>query len=463
MTNKSHKFVFVSLAALLLAAPACYEDVPNLNGLDFDAVEEEPTPQLIDELAVGLLIGHRAGKGAANGYVAQLGIVGRESFNFDPADPRFRSELLEGQLQGGSPAFGGNFWNLPYRNVKNAFTLLGSLETVAGLSDAEKNVIRGYAQTFIALEFLSLITTRDENGIAIDVNREITAELAPIVTKDQAFDEIERLLQLGCENLGGCPSGDVSPVATAPFTFQLGSGFAGFDTPETFVTFNRAIAARVFAYREKWTEAQVALDQSFLDASNPEPDFKLGAYHIFGTGSGDTSNNLSSVNIYAQPAAVTAAEAGDDRAARKLVHFSDLDEETGGTVQSGDNTYTSDYRFAEFQEPTSPIAIIRQEELFLLQAEVHIGNSDLDAARDTLNIVRTGSGKLAPYGDFANAGAAIDAMLYERRYSLLFEGGHRWVDMRRYEKLDELLADDQNPNMINTSFPIPDDEINARQ
>ena len=35
-------------------------------------------------------------------------------------------------------------------------------------------------------------------------------------------------------------------------------------------------------------------------------------------------------------------------------------------------------------------------------------------------------------------GAAREALLYERTYSLLFEGGHRWVDYRRFGMLAQL-------------------------
>ena len=53
----------------------------------------------------------------------------------------------------------------------------------------------------------------------------------------------------------------------------------------------------------------------------------------------------------------------------------------------------------------------------------------------------------------------IDELLYNRRYSLLFEG-HRWLDMRRYGRLDDLLLE---PTLrVHTRFPFPQSECNAR-
>jgi hypothetical protein len=44
-------------------------------------------------------------------------------------------------------------------------------------------------------------------------------------------------------------------------------------------------------------------------------------------------------------------------------------------------------------------------------------------------------------------------MLHQRRYSLFFEG-HRWIDMRRYNKLGELPID-RTGDKVHVSFPIP--------
>jgi starch-binding outer membrane protein, SusD/RagB family len=50
------------------------------------------------------------------------------------------------------------------------------------------------------------------------------------------------------------------------------------------------------------------------------------------------------------------------------------------------------------------------------------------------------SGGLAPLAPFADANSALTALLYEKRYSLLWEGS-RWVDLRRYGRLNTLPLD----------------------
>ena len=78
-----------------------------------------------------------------------------------------------------------------------------------------------------------------------------------------------------------------------------------------------------------------------------------------------------------------------------------------------------------------------------------------------LDLIRTTSGGLAPYSGPVTQQALIDELLYNRRYSLLFEGGHRWIDLRRFGRLDELPMDLPAHN-IQSRFPYPEAECLAR-
>ena len=102
------------------------------------------------------------------------------------------------------------------------------------------------------------------------------------------------------------------------------------------------------------------------------------------------------------------------------------------------------------------IPIIRDEELVLLRAEANIGLGNLAAALTDINFVRVNSGGLAPLGAFADANAAITAVLYEKRYSLLWEGS-RWVDVRRYGRLNTLPLDLPSHYRIKVE-PVPQAE-----
>lgn len=421
--------------------------VPDYNNESLEDLETNPTRTNVAQGATGLVIGTRNQMGAQNGYVSLLGILGRESYNFDPADPRFVTEMLAGPLDPGSPAFGGNLFEFRYRNIRLGNILLDAVERVEGMTDAEKEAVRGFTKTIQAHDFLMVVNTRDDLGAPIDVGGAATAEPAPIVSKEAVFAHIVQLLDEARTHL---------QAGGTQFPFPLGPGFAGFDTPETFLRFNRALKARVDVYMENYDAALVSLAASFLD---PEASLDLGVYHAFSTASGDVQNALFDPNgraILAHPSIVTDAQrqasgALDARVGRKVAELPEPRE-----VQD----ITTDVLFTVYGSNTARIPIIRNEELILLRAEANIGLGNLGPAQADINLVRARSGNLPPV-TLSNREAAINELLYNRRYSLLFEGGHRWIDARRYDRLGALPRALPS-HTVPSRFPFPEAECLAR-
>ena len=447
----TRRYTTVTIAlALLLIGGACTDlTVPDLNNPSLEDAITNPNRAKIAAEAAGLLIGHRATFAGRAGYISELGIFGRESYNFDAADPRFITELLIGPLVAGNGAFGGNHWTGPYVNMRNADIMLQAIDGAPDLSAGEKDAARGFAKTIQALDLLAVINTHDVNGAVIDLTTDPTGEPAAIVDKAAVFTRIAQLLDDADANLG----------AASDFPFPLTSGFAGFDTPSTFRQFNRAVRARVAVYMGDFATALTALSGSFLDTS---ASMDLGVYHVFSTGSGDALNALfdpsSTPDLLAHPSIETDAQlqadgvTPDDRFVRKVVRLS------ASRTTSG---ITTDLAFSIYTSNTSPIPIIRNEELILLRAEANIGLGNLATAQTDLNVVRTVSGKLpALTTPFATTTEAVDELLYNRRYSLLFEG-HRWIDVRRFGRLNTLPLD-LPTHAIFSEFPIPQGECDAR-
>jgi hypothetical protein len=444
-----------ALLAGALAVSGCKDlNVEDFNNGDLNDLQRNPTPSGVITAAQGLFFGTRQDVGNRNDFVVLLGILGREAYNFDAADPRFVTEMLIGPLDGGSPAFGGNLFANPYANIRNAHIVLNALDLVQGFSDGEKEGLRGIAKTIQALDFLIVIDTRDDHGAPIDVDRDPTGDPAPIATKAEVFTHIATLLDEAAGHLG-------APDVAFPEALAFTSGFAGFDTPAGFLTFNRALRARVAVYTGDYAGALTALAASFLDDA---ASLDLGVYHTYSTGSGDQTNGLfdpSASDILAHPSIVTDAQLKantepDDRLTRKVVT---LDEPV--TVQG----ITTQVAFQIYNSLSAPIPIIRNEELILLRAEANLGQNQDAAALTDINLIRTTSGGLDPIdgGDWAGLtdDEQLTELLYDKRYSLLFEGGHRWIDMRRYGRLDQLPLD-LTTHTVHALFPFPAFECDAR-
>lgn len=458
------------LVTIALAWGTACQDLtsPNFNAGDVNDLLNDPDRSDVAAAAQGLLIGSRSyvanipTEDPFQGYVDILGTLGRNSYNLFAAELRHVTELLAGSLNPGSEAFGGNIWRRPYENVKIAEIILGAVDKVPAdqLTAGEREAVRGFAKTFKALDLLHVLNTRDVNcdgnlGCPVDIPDD-PDQLAPAVAKGDMFDALVRLLEEARGHLEG--------AGGAAFPFGFSDGFDGFDTPPTFLRFNRALLGRILVYMcgefDAPASCQAALDalgDSFLDTAAP---LDLGVYHAFGTGSGDAVNGLfqpgEDPDIRAHPSVVTDAERKpdgtlDDRVVRKTRPI-----QARQVLGVG-----SDIGFSIYDGLTVPIPIIRNEELILLRAEANILLGNLDAARQDIDFIRQTSGGLPPVGPFADADQALDQLLYEKRYSLLFEGGHRWIDLRRHGRIEELPLD-QPDHRRNVAFPIPEDEALAR-
>jgi hypothetical protein len=438
----------VTAAALgLLTLGACSDlDITDLNNPGLEQFQSAPTVSALNTATSGILITSRAGMAGATGYITGLGVLGREVYWLSSDDPRFITELLAGPLDGGNGAFGGNHWSLRYASIRNSNIVLNAVEIVTGLTAQEKDGIRGFAKTMQAHDLLLIVNTRDAFGAPVDVNTAPTAEPAPIVPKAEVFQRIVTLLDEARTHLQN---------AGTEFTFGLSEGFAGFDTPATFLRFNRALRARVAIYLNDFAGAQTALQQSFLD---PAGSLTLGVYHTYSTRAGDvlnlsfdpTGRALRGHASFLANAQRKADGSPDNRTSKNALADNTL------SVQG----VSSDKLVTRYGDASDPVPIIRNEELILLRAEASLGQGNITAAVADINIIRTRAGGLAPYSGALTAGAVLDELLYNRRYSLYYEG-HRWIDARRHNRLTTLPRD-LPAHRVFTQFPFPADECLAR-
>jgi hypothetical protein len=210
-------------------------------------------------------------------------------------------------------------------------------------------------------------------------------------------------------------------------------GFSGFDTPTTFVLFNRALRARVDITLSNYSQALTDLSASFLSTS---ASLSLGPVFEFSTNAGDEVNPLFVPFLYAHPRLVSEAQLRPDnsldlRVQQKLVTVPSF------TLEG----VTTDVQFTLYNASDSPIPAIRNEELILMRAEANFGLGNKGTALSDINLIRTSSGGLAPLPPSFAAGpdsTMLNELLYEKRYSLVWEGGHTWLDMRHYGLLATL-------------------------
>ena len=436
----------LAVLALVIAAGGCSFDIANPNTPD--VIGQDPSRSVVAATANGILIATR--QDVAD-WALDGGIFGREAYRFDGSDPRFTGELMHGPLDPGSRAFGGDHWAEEYTAIRTANDLLAVINTASALSAEEQSATSGFAHTLQAYNFLIVLDSHLEDSIPIDVGTDVSAPPAPFVTNAAAYAHVISLLDNAATEL---------QAGGGAFPFPLPSGFSGFNTPATFLTFNRALRARVAVYQGDFAGALTALAASFLNTGAP---LSLGVYMDYSAGTNDFANPLAIDPVtgenVAHPslAARVQLQPGGQPDARFTSKV-----ETLPNLRTADNLATN-LGWIRYPSPSTPIPLIKNEELILLRAEANIGLGDLPTALTDINLVRTTSGGLAPLAAFADQAAAITELLYNKRYSLLYEGGHSWIDYRRYGRTADLGGFDRPGDVIFATLPIPNAEVQAHQ
>jgi hypothetical protein len=430
----------------VLTSAGCSFDL-STNPNSPDPIGENPSRTELAVAANGMLIAFR---NDFADFALDLGIIGREVYRFDGSDPRFTAELLLGPLDPGSDAFGGDHWADEYAAIRGGNLILAVVPTAADLTAEEQSATAGYVKTIQALNYLIVLNSHTQDSIPIVTDTSVTAPPAPFQTRTAVFAHVASLLDGALADL---------QAGGAAFPFGLPPGFSGFDTPATFAQFNRGLRARVAVYTDDFAGALTALAASFVDAPGP---LELGVYMDYGTGPGDLPNPLSidpqQGENFAHPSLETGAQlqvdgvTPDQRFVDKIVP----------RPISSNNGLTSDLGWIRYPSPGTPIPIVKKEELILLRAEANIGLGDLPAALPDINTVRQTSGNLQALTDLGTPEAALNELLYNKLYSLMFEGAHRWIDARHYGRLDQLPVD-RTTDIVFPTLPIPTDETLPRQ
>ncbi len=441
----------------LLGACKDSTGVPDLNNVSLESVKGGLTPSSAQLLVTGLLNQDR--NSAIGNYIVFGETFARDAYRIDVAETRYITELI-GPNQPDVGAFtGGGVFTGFYVGIRAANTILAGLPGATGLSATDKAGISGLTRTIKALEYYRATELRDSVGAPIDLDRDITADPAPFVCKPNVLAFVSALLDSAATDLraGG-----------GAFSFQLPVGYSDFSTPQTFLKFNRALKGKVELYRAlnrqkpnpaSFDAAIAAINQSYIDPTADAQGLQFGPFQSYSTAAGETPNALVDPALHLNPQVKDSILPTDTRASKIVTASTTYSGSYSGSKISTQYNYVGSVGGSAL---TRPLPILKNEELLLLRAQAEIGKGDLVGATSDINAVHTKYGN-APYPLFLSAKEAIDAVLYEKRYSLLFEGPQRLVDLRTYGRLNAANYKPELPGDVYTStLGVPLNEAAAR-
>ncbi|HZS60499.1 MAG TPA: RagB/SusD family nutrient uptake outer membrane protein [Gemmatimonadaceae bacterium] len=463
----------LALSATAFASMACYDfHVTDPNAPTTQSVYGNPTRANMSAAALGMFDQARQDM---ESYVWRLGSMGREGVNLSGNNQPDYQEPYYGPLS--STQFGGSQWGNPYIEIRLDNLYDDAVVNAPDLSADEKKASVAFGETQKALALFYVIQTRAQLGAPVNVDVSPTAAPAPFVGEDSVYRAIIGLLADARSKLNG---------NGAAFPFPMPPGYANASSPQTFAEFTQALAAKAWVFRATdvngckgakatcYTAAMNLLDSLFNSgyADTTAASFYNGVYFDFSPSPGDLQNGLSDPlngNLYfALDVQQTDAQLQTDgvtpdaRVGAKIVPAT-VPQILSGFPIHGTLKY-SIYLSNGAANPAAQVPIIRDEELVLLRAEAELGLGNTAAATNDLNHTRTGSGGLKALDPGLSADSLLTQLIYERRYSLMWEQGTRWIDARRYGRLATIEAnpDGLSGGHVPPIMPVPASECTAR-
>lgn len=417
------------LLATLLSASGCHLDrLTDPNNPTLESATDNPTKAKLDQVAAGTFASLRTDVDGIVWYYLTTGIIGREIYVMS-TDPTYLVPLGVGDFNNNN-YLSERYFNTYSAGRRTARLLAQGAQNSQYVTEAQRQGYLALANTAEAYDMLVLSDLLYENGLRVDVSDPLhpgKIQPYPVV-----LAAIGQRLDAAATALG--QAGATLPFALPPGYTTSGAGL-DFTTPAGFLKFNRALAARLAVRAARlpggsYQPALAAVQASFLSATAP---MTAGPRFDFGVSSPDVANPLyqapggnQSTGIAAHPSFLRDVRPGDTRAS-KVVRRSPI-------TALG---LSSDAEPVLYQSNASSIPLIKNEELLLIAAEAYLGLGNRPAAIAAINTVAQAYGLRYAPPSAASNDDILNEILYQRRYSLYFEG-QRWVDLRRLGKLDQL-------------------------
>jgi hypothetical protein len=441
----------------------------------------------ISQAMTGLFSYSRQDQGSV---ALELSAFGREGANFTNTEPRFVTYDL-----GITPIPVGGWvtiWEQEYLDIRQAQQILATLpQAQPPYSTAQRQALEGVVKTMEALNYLYVIWAHDTLGLAIMQSPNATTP-APAVCLTDGLTYTIALLDTANAELDS--AGSVALPFLVPPGFAAVGKSAGPSTVQgSFAAFNRALAAKAnleLAYAmartagpptpstpgspsiPALTRADSAATASALYnigalGPNPVGEWAYDAYTVsydFSAQSGDQPNPMNAI-VGTQ---AVLNEVPNDQDTVNDLRWKAKFILNPNAVQTSYDFVASPYIYSMYGNPASPLPIIRNETLVLIEAQIQLGLGHLGQALTLANDVRTAVGGPHVTPDTGTTYAGVrNAILREQQISTLFEGGaDRVIALRMYNieaQFDTTWTHTKYaPDQHTTVLPISANEIAGR-
>jgi len=389
---------------------------------------------------------------------ALTGLSGDELQAFSGSDNLF-SLLYKNAVN--STAFSFPFWNELYNYIYLANAAIEGLTKSTGVTTDLKQQLVGEAKFVRAFCHFYLVNIYVDVPLVTTTDYRINAIISR-TPKLQVYQQIINDLK------------DAQTLLRDDFVTQVGATTTERVRPNKGAA--TALLARVYLYTgDDWakaeTEATSVINNSLYSLSPLSNVFLKNSTEAiwqlqpvvpdFNTFDGNTFVLSSGPNTFSQPFFLNtylqnAFETGDYR----KINWIGADSSTGQTYY-----YPYKYKVWDYGQPvTEYLMVLRLAEQYLIRAEARAQLDKISEAQSDLNVIRNRAGLLNTTAN--DKPSLLTAIEHERQVELFTEWGHRWLDLKRTQRVNAVMSiiTPQKGGVWTTNwqlYPIPLSELQA--
>ncbi len=332
----------------------------------------------------------------------------------------------------------GYFWNKCYTVIYQCNASIEGLNESTTLNDSTKKEFIGEATFLRDLMYFYLINIFGDVPYVISASGWQQTESATRMPVANVYEQLINDLKLCQVQL------------KADYSMALGERTRATQEAAS------ALLARIYLYKSDWADA-IAQSTSVIEnglfslvqplanvfsANNSEAilqwdanttyfpgDATTEGYNVLPSGSGQPPNFYLSTGLQ------SAFEAGDGRWSAWVDSVN-----VNGTMYYYPNKYTvSSGTWSEGGTASQYYVVLRLAEQYLIRAEAEINTGNLASAVTDINVIRTRAGLPVLNASLTQA-QVMTALMNERRIEFFAEWGHRWLDLKRADKIDSVMS-----------------------
>lgn len=357
----------------------------------------------------------------------------------------FEDQFNGNALNSSNPLVNSNLWKAAYVYIYQCNICIEGLQKSTGVNTEIKKRLTGEVKFVRALCYYYLVNLFGNVPLALGTNADVNAMLFRSPVND-IYKQMEADLIAANEALIN------EKENTAPTSYAA-----------------QALLARVYLHTKNWAKAEevssaVINSGVFMLPSDLTTVFKIKSKEIiFQWAPVQNRMNAPEGFIFVPPAPSlkpaylispelwNAFETGDLRKANWIK-----------SSQWGNYPYKyTVYSSAIGNPPTEYNVVLRLAEQYLIRAEARANQNKIEDAVADINIIRTRAG-LSVLETTISMEQSLQAIEQERRTELFAEWGHRWIDLKRTNRVDVVLGTVKNSWSHNDQlYPIPLSELES--